>query len=93
MSLDGQLEKLSALYAEKSDGELLDMYEQRDGLTELAQQALTKRDAAATAECRRQREQRTRAARPTPSPRIPSLKARCWSICFMMRSRRARRFA
>jgi hypothetical protein len=40
MSLDGQLEKLSALYAEKSDGELLDLHEQRDGLTELAQQAL-----------------------------------------------------
>lgn len=40
MSLDGQLEKLSALYEEKSDGELLDLYEQRDGLTELAQQAL-----------------------------------------------------
>ena len=40
MSLDGQLEKLGALYAEKSDGELLDLYEQRDGLTELAQQAL-----------------------------------------------------
>ncbi len=40
MSLDGQLEKLGALYAEKSDGELLGLYEQRDGLTELAQQAL-----------------------------------------------------
>jgi len=40
MSLDGQLEKLSALYAEKSDGELLDLYEQRDGLTETARQAL-----------------------------------------------------
>jgi hypothetical protein len=40
MSLDGQLEKLGALYAEKSDGELLDLYEQRDGLTEMAQQAL-----------------------------------------------------
>jgi hypothetical protein len=40
MSLDGQLEKLGALYGEKSDGELLDLYEQRDGLTELAQQAL-----------------------------------------------------
>jgi hypothetical protein len=41
MSLDGQMEKLGALYAEKSDGELLDLYEQRDGLTEMAQQALT----------------------------------------------------
>ncbi len=40
MSLDGQLEKLGALYAEKSDGELLDMYEQRESLTQLAQQAL-----------------------------------------------------
>jgi hypothetical protein len=40
MSLDGQLEKLGALYAEKSDGELLDLYEQRDGLTAMAQQAL-----------------------------------------------------
>jgi hypothetical protein len=40
MSFDGQLDKLSALYAEKSDGELLGLYEQRDGLTELAQQAL-----------------------------------------------------
>ena len=40
MGLDGQLEKLGALYAEKSDGELLDLYEQRDGLTEMAQQAL-----------------------------------------------------
>lgn len=41
MSLDGQLEKLSALYDEKSDGELLGLYERRDGLTEMAQQALT----------------------------------------------------
>ena len=40
MSLDGQMEKLSALYEEKSDGELLDLYEQRDGLTETARQAL-----------------------------------------------------
>lgn len=40
MSLDGQLEKLGALYAEKSDGELLDLYDRRDGLTEMAQQAL-----------------------------------------------------
>lgn len=40
MALDGQLEKLGALYAEKSDGELLDLYEQRDGLTAQAQQAL-----------------------------------------------------
>jgi len=40
MSLDGQIEKLSALYEEKSDGELLDLYEQRDGLTETARQAL-----------------------------------------------------
>ena len=34
------MEKLSALYEEKSDGELLDLFEQRDGLTETAQQAL-----------------------------------------------------
>jgi hypothetical protein len=40
MSLDGQLAKLGALYGEKSDGELLDLYAQRDGLTEMAQQAL-----------------------------------------------------
>lgn len=40
MSLDGQFEKLTALYDEKSDGELLDLYEQRDGLTEMAAQAL-----------------------------------------------------
>ena len=40
MSLDGQLEKLGAVYAEKSDGELLDLYDQRDGLTDMAQQAL-----------------------------------------------------
>jgi hypothetical protein len=40
MSLDGQMEKLSALYEEKSDGELLDLYEQQDGLTDMAQQAL-----------------------------------------------------
>jgi hypothetical protein len=40
MSLDGQLEKLGALYAEKSDGELLDLHDKRDGLTDLAQQAL-----------------------------------------------------
>ena len=35
---------------EKSDGELLDLYEQRDGLTEMAQQALAGSDAAAGAE-------------------------------------------
>jgi hypothetical protein len=40
MSLDSQLEKLSALYDEKSDGELQDLFEQRDGLTEIAHQAL-----------------------------------------------------
>ncbi len=40
MSLDGQLEKLGALYEEKSDGELLDLYEQREGLTDMAQQTL-----------------------------------------------------
>jgi hypothetical protein len=40
MSLDGQMEKLSALYDEKSDGELLDLFEQREGLTAVAQQAL-----------------------------------------------------
>ncbi len=42
MSLNGQLEKLGALYEEKSDGELLGLYGQRDGLTEMAQQALTR---------------------------------------------------
>jgi hypothetical protein len=41
MSLEVQMEKLSALYDEKSDGELLDLYEQRDGLTEMAQQSLS----------------------------------------------------
>ena len=40
MSLDGQMEKLSALYGEKSDGELLDLEQQSDGLTAMAQQAL-----------------------------------------------------
>lgn len=40
MSIDGQLGKLGALYAEKSDGELLDLHDKRDGLTELAQLAL-----------------------------------------------------
>lgn len=40
MSLDGQLEKLSALYGEKTDGELLDLHDNREGLTEMAQQAL-----------------------------------------------------
>jgi hypothetical protein len=40
MSLDGQLEKLSALYAEKSDTELLDLHAKRNGLTDMAQQAL-----------------------------------------------------
>jgi hypothetical protein len=40
MSLDGQMEKLSALYEDKSDGELLALLAQRDGLTEMAQQAL-----------------------------------------------------
>ena len=40
MGLDGQLEKLSALYGEKSDGELLDLRDKREGLTEMAQQAL-----------------------------------------------------
>ena len=34
------MEKLGALYDEKSDGELLALYERRDGLTEMAQQAL-----------------------------------------------------
>jgi hypothetical protein len=40
MSLDGQLERLCALYDEKSDDELLGMYADRDDLTEVAQQAL-----------------------------------------------------
>ncbi len=40
MSLDGQLEKLSALYGAKSDGELLALYDRNEGLTDLAQQAL-----------------------------------------------------
>jgi hypothetical protein len=34
------MEKLSAVYAEKSDGELLDLFDKRDGLTEMAQEAL-----------------------------------------------------
>ena len=40
MSSERQLEKLSAVYAEKSDAELLALHEQSDGLTELAQKAL-----------------------------------------------------
>jgi hypothetical protein len=40
MSLDGQMERLCALYDEKSDDELQRMYEDRDDLTEVAQQAL-----------------------------------------------------
>ena len=40
MSLDRQMETLTALYAEKSDGELLDLAGKRDGLTDTAQQAL-----------------------------------------------------
>jgi hypothetical protein len=40
MSLDGQLERLCALYDEKSDDELLGMYADRDDLTEVAQEAL-----------------------------------------------------
>lgn len=40
MSLDGQLERLCALYDEKSDDELLGMYADREDLTEVAQQAL-----------------------------------------------------
>jgi hypothetical protein len=37
---DKQWEQLRALYGERSDAELLAMYDQRDGLTEAAQQAL-----------------------------------------------------
>jgi hypothetical protein len=37
---DKQLEQLRALYGERNDRELLAMYEQREGLTETAQQAL-----------------------------------------------------
>jgi hypothetical protein len=40
MSLDRQMDTLTALYAEKSDGELLELAGKRDGLTEMAQQAL-----------------------------------------------------
>lgn len=40
MSLDGQMETLRALYGEKSDAELLDLYEKREGLTGTAQEAL-----------------------------------------------------
>ena len=40
MSVGGRMDKLSAVYAEKSDGELLSLFERRDGLTEMAQQAL-----------------------------------------------------
>jgi hypothetical protein len=40
MSLDGQLERLCALYDEKSDDEVLGMYDNREDLTEVAQQAL-----------------------------------------------------
>jgi hypothetical protein len=40
MSLDGQLENLTALYAEKSDDELVRMHGGREDLTEVAQQAL-----------------------------------------------------
>ena len=40
MSFDGQRDTLSAVYAEKSDGELLDLFQKSDGLTERAQQAL-----------------------------------------------------
>jgi hypothetical protein len=40
MSLDRQMDTLTALYAEKSDGELLDLAGKREGLTEKAQQAL-----------------------------------------------------
>jgi hypothetical protein len=41
MSLDGQMERLCALYDEKSDDELQAMFEHRDNLTEVAQEALT----------------------------------------------------
>ena len=40
MSPDGQLERLCALYDEKSNDELLGMYADREDLTEVAQQAL-----------------------------------------------------
>lgn len=38
--MNGQAEKLRALYAGKSDGELLQLQEKSDGLTDTAQQAL-----------------------------------------------------
>jgi hypothetical protein len=40
MGLDGQMERLCALYDEKSDDELQAMYADRDDLTEVAQEAL-----------------------------------------------------
>jgi hypothetical protein len=40
MSLDRQIEELSAIYEEKTDSELLDLHEQREDLTDTAQQAL-----------------------------------------------------
>ena len=41
MALNRQLEDLCAVYAEKSEPELLALYEQREDLTEIAQEALT----------------------------------------------------
>jgi hypothetical protein len=40
MAFDRQIEELSALYAEKTDDELLNLHEQREDLTDAAQQAL-----------------------------------------------------
>jgi hypothetical protein len=40
MALDRQIEELCAIYAEKSDGELLDLHDQHENLTDAAQQAL-----------------------------------------------------
>ena len=40
MGADKELKRLCELYAEKSDEDLLDLHENRDGLTDIAQQAL-----------------------------------------------------
>ncbi|HEY4357819.1 MAG TPA: hypothetical protein VGN16_18855 [Acidobacteriaceae bacterium] len=42
MSTDKEWQRLYGLYANQGDGQLLALYEQRDGLTAIAQEALTK---------------------------------------------------
>jgi hypothetical protein len=42
MNMDRELERLAAVYAENDDEQLLDMYERREDLTEVAQAALAK---------------------------------------------------